>query len=71
MANFLLKSAILSIKIKQQDLLSDSKHVSALNAYLRLLRITEFRGVDSSISIGRIERRYESLQTYDTNILYI
>ena len=29
------------------------------------------RGVDSSISIGRIERRYESLQTYDTNILYI
>ena len=29
------------------------------------------QGVDSSISIGRIERRYESLQTYDTNILYI
>ena len=29
------------------------------------------QGVDSSISIGRIERRYESLQTYDRNILYI
>ena len=27
--------------------------------------------IDSSISIGRIEKRYESLQTYDTNILYI
>ena len=24
------------------------------------------QGVDSSISIGRIERRYESLKTYDT-----
>ena len=29
------------------------------------------QGVDSSISIGRIERIYESLKTYDTNILYI
>ena len=29
------------------------------------------QGVDSSISIGRIERIYESLETYDTNILYI
>ena len=29
------------------------------------------QGVDNSISIGRIERRYKSLQTYDTNILYI
>ena len=29
------------------------------------------QGVDSSISIGRIERRYESLQTYNTSILYI
>ena len=28
------------------------------------------QGVDSSISIGRIERIYESLKTYDTNILY-
>ena len=28
-------------------------------------------GVDSSISIGKIERRYESLQTYDRNIFYI
>ena len=27
--------------------------------------------VDSSISIGRIERIYESFKTYDTNILYI
>ena len=27
--------------------------------------------LDSSISIGRIERRYESLQIYDTKILYI
>ena len=26
------------------------------------------QGIDSSISIGRIERRYESLQIYDTNI---
>ena len=26
--------------------------------------------VDSSISTGRIERRYESLKTYDTNILH-
>ena len=25
------------------------------------------QGVDNSISIGRIERRYKSLQTYDTN----
>ena len=32
---------ILSIKIKQRDLLSDSKNVSDLIAYLRLLRITE------------------------------
>ena len=32
---------ILSIKIKQQDLLSDSKNVFDLIAYLRLLRITE------------------------------
>ena len=29
------------------------------------------QGVDSSISIGRIERICESLKTYDTNILYI
>ena len=29
------------------------------------------QGVDSSISIGRIKRIYESLKTYDTNILYI
>ena len=29
------------------------------------------QGVDSSISIGRVEKRYESLQTYDTNIFYI
>ena len=29
------------------------------------------QGVDGSISIGRIERIYESLKTYDTNILYI
>ena len=29
------------------------------------------QGVDSSISIGRIERIYENLKTYDTNILYI
>ena len=29
------------------------------------------QGVNSSISIGRIEKRDESLQTYDTNILYI
>ena len=29
------------IKIKQRDLLSDSKNVSDLIAYLRLLRITE------------------------------
>ena len=29
------------------------------------------QGVDSSISVGRIERRYESLQTYDTIILYV
>ena len=29
------------------------------------------QGVDSSISIARIERRYESLQTYYTNVLYI
>ena len=29
------------------------------------------QGVDSSISIGRIERVYESLKTYDTNILHI
>ena len=36
MANFLSKSTILSIKIKQRDLLSDSKNVSDLIAYLRL-----------------------------------
>ena len=29
------------MKIKQRDLLSDSKNVSDLIAYLRLLRITE------------------------------
>ena len=29
------------------------------------------QGVDSSISIGRIERIYESLKTFDRNILYI
>ena len=29
------------------------------------------QGVDSSISIGRIERMHESLKTYDTNILYV
>ena len=36
MANFLSKYIILSIKIKQGDLLSDSKNVSDLIAYLRL-----------------------------------
>ena len=74
MANFFSKSTILLIKIKQRDLLSDSKNVSNLIAYLELLRTTgmfrPLQGVDSSISIGRIEMRYESLQTYDANILY-
>ena len=58
--------------IKQQDLLSDKKNLSDLIAYLGLLRTSKcsvhVQGVDSSISIGRIERRYESLQTYNTNI---
>ena len=59
---------------KERDLLSDSKIVSDLIACLRLKNHQMFRPlqrVDSSISIGRIERRYRSLQTYDTNILYI
>ena len=59
---------ILSIKIKQRDLLSDRKNVYGLIAYLGLLRTT---GVDSSIQYGWIERSYESLKTYDTNTLYI
>ena len=65
------------MKIKQRDLLSDSKNDSDLIAHLRLLRITEcsvhYRGstARSVLSIGRIERRYKSLQTYDANILYI
>ena len=74
MENFLSKWTIFSIKIKQQALLSDSKNVSDLIAYLRLKNHWMFRtlqGVDSSISIGRIKRRHESLQTYDTNILCI
>ena len=29
------------------------------------------QGVNSSISIGKIERRYQSIQTYNANILYI
>ena len=41
MANFLSKQNILLIKIKQRDLVSDSKIVSDLIAYLKLLRITE------------------------------
>ena len=41
MANFFSKSTILSIKIKQRDLLSDSKNVSNLIAYSELLRTTE------------------------------
>ena len=57
------------LKIEQQDLLSDSKNVSDIIAYLGLLRITECsvhnRGLTAPYSIGRIERRYESLQTYD------
>ena len=60
---------------EQRDLLSDSKNVSDLIAYLRLLRTIEcsihYRGSTAPYSIGRIERRYESLQTYDTNIWYI
>ena len=62
------------MRIKQRDLLSDSKNVSDLIAYLTFKNHRMFRplqGVGSSISIGRIERRYESLQTYDTNIFYI
>ena len=75
MANFLSKWTILSIKIKQQALLSDSKNVSDFNCLFETFKnhrmFRPLQGVDSSISIGRIERRYESLQTYDTNILYI
>ena len=75
MTNFFPKKTILSIKIKQRDILSDSKNFSDLIAYLGLSRTTKCfvhcGGLTAPYSIGRIERRYESLQTYDTTILYI
>ena len=61
--------------IKKQDLLSDNKNVSDLIAYSGLVRTTKcsvhYRVSTAPYSIGRIERRHESLQTYDTTILYI
>ena len=75
MANCFQNKTILSTKINQRDSLSDSKNVSDLIAYLGLARTTEcsvhYRGLTAPYSIGRIEIRYESLQTYDTNIFYI
>ena len=65
------------MKIKQRDLLllSDSRNVSDLIAYLGTFQKMEcsvhYRGSTAPYSIGRIERRYESLKTYDTNISYI
>ena len=76
MTNFVSKETIISIKIKQQYLLSDiSENISDFFCLFKTSKnqgmFRPLQGVDSSISIGRIERRYESLQTYDTNVFYI
>ena len=51
--------------MKQRDLLSDSRNVSNLIAYLGLKNHRMFRPLRGGGGGG------ESLQTYDTNILYI